>query len=91
MMSKALAKRFYKTVSIEPIEKGFIVTLDGRILKTPGKKALLIPLQSQAELVAKEWDAQEVTINPAMMPLTRLMNVACERSRAKMGALAEMG
>jgi chaperone required for assembly of F1-ATPase len=73
-----MAKRFYKTVDISTHKTGFHVTLDGRVLKTPGKNQLVCPSRSQAEQVAAEWQAQVDEIKPETMPCTRLMNVACE-------------
>ena len=60
-MAKALNKRFYKTVSVEEAEGGFVIKLDQYTLKTPAKKAsdkktLLLPSERLAELVASEWD-----------------------------------
>ena len=54
--------------------------LDGRALKTPGKLALSAPHETIAQLIAAEWEAQEGEINPAAMPITRLLNVATERT-----------
>jgi len=82
-MSQSFPKRFYKTVATKPQENGHVVTLDGRVLKTPGKQPLLMASEKHASLIASEWNAQESEINPANMPLTRLMNVACERTAEK--------
>lgn len=73
-----MAKRFYETTGVKAQDDAFVVTLDGRILKTPGKQALTFAEQFRAELVATEWDAQIDEIKPEFMPCTRLMNVACE-------------
>jgi len=79
-MAKKHNKRFYKEVSVASVEGGFLVQLDGRTLKTPGKKTLLIPTQKAANLVAAEWDAQGDDILPLTMPVTRLLNVAVEQT-----------
>ncbi len=73
-----MAKRFYKQVTIQASGDAYAILLDGRVLKTPGKQALVIPHQFQAKLVAAEWQAQGDDIVPDSMPCTRLMNVACE-------------
>lgn len=73
-----MAKRFYTNVDVQQNQDGFHVLLDGRVLKTPGKKPLLISTPSRAQFVADEWDAQTDEIDPQTMPCTRLMNVACE-------------
>lgn len=73
-----MAKRFYKDVAVAAQEGGYVVTLDGRVLKTPGKQELAIDSKARAKLVAAEWQAQGDDISPETMPCTRLMNVACE-------------
>ena len=86
-MTKTFPKRFFKTVTTEPAEAGHIVCLDGRAVKTPGKQPLIMARADHAKLIAEEWDAQSEQINPANMPLTRLMNVAVERTPNRRGAL----
>jgi len=76
----SFAKRFYKAVTVEARDGGFVVLLDGRVLKTPKKHPLIIDREARAQLVAAEWDAQETEINPSLMPCTRMMNVACEQT-----------
>lgn len=72
------AKRFYKTVAVLELDGNFGVTLDGRRLKTPGKKPLSVSKEKTARLIAAEWDAQETDIRPETMPVTRLVNVSIE-------------
>ena len=79
-MPKKHSKRFYKNVSTEKSEDGWVVKLDTFILKTPGKKNLYLPNQDLAFLVANEWDNQDEHIRPSLMPLTRLLNVAVEQT-----------
>lgn len=75
---KAKAKRFYTSVSVDPVEAGFGISLDGRALKTPGKLPLIAPQKHVANLIASEWDAQHDHIKPETMPITRLVNVSIE-------------
>ena len=84
-MGKARPKRFYEKVETAKIGDGFGIHLDGRVLKAPGKRklTLILPSAHVAELVAAEWDAQEVDINPEVMPVTRLANVALELTPGK--------
>jgi chaperone required for assembly of F1-ATPase len=42
-MAKKYSKRFYKNVSTEKSEDGWVIKLDTFILKTPGKKNLYLP------------------------------------------------
>ena len=76
-------KRFYKDVST--CEKGdmFTVLLDGKNIKTPQKSLCLMPTLAMAKAIAKEWDAQDKDIDPALMPLTKLMNTAIDRIGAR--------
>jgi len=73
-----LPKRFYATSGVVPADGGFAVTLDGRKLKTPAKKALVVARPTLAEAIAAEWAAQGTHIDPASMPLTRLANTALD-------------
>ena len=57
-MKRPQAKRFYTTVTVEPEGEGFSVKLDGKGVKTPGKRPLTLPTHAAAELVAAEWRAQ---------------------------------
>lgn len=82
-MSTTFAKRFYKEVAVTAQADGYVVTLDGRVLKTPKKHPLMMKLERRAALVAAEWDAQIDEINPNLMPCTRLMNVACEQTPSR--------
>ena len=77
-MKKPQAKRFYAEVRVEPEGDTFAVKLDGRTVKTPGKKLLALPTRAAAELVADEWRAQGETIEPESMPATRIANTAID-------------
>lgn len=70
-----LMKRFYTAVTVEPAEDGgFKVLLDGRPVRTPARKPLAVPDERVARAVAAEFDAQTTHIDPAKMPVTRLVN-----------------
>ncbi|RVD64788.1 ATP12 family chaperone protein [Mesorhizobium sp. M7A.F.Ca.ET.027.03.2.1] len=77
-MKTPLPKRFYKTVSVAPVEGGFAVHLDGKPVRTPGKALLAVPTEAAAALVADEFAAQSETINPVTMPVMRLVNTAID-------------
>ena len=64
-------KRFYKDVDVGEAEEGFSVTLDGKPIKTPSGKTVVVPKRGIAEAIAAEWAAQGETIDPLAMPLTR--------------------
>ncbi|WP_406853893.1 ATP12 family protein [Alsobacter sp. KACC 23698] len=67
-------RRFYREASTKPSEAGFVLTLDDRPARTPAKAPLALPTAAAAEAVAAEWAAQGAEIDPARMPLTRLVN-----------------
>jgi chaperone required for assembly of F1-ATPase len=72
-------KRFYRSVEIAAADDGHRVLLDGRPLRTPAKRALTVPSAALAEALADEWRAQDETVRPEDMPLTRLSNTAQDR------------
>ena len=73
-------KRFYKSADVEEIPGGWTVALDGRTIKTPGRAALCLPTRRLARAVAAEWNEQEDEIDLTAMHLTRLANVAIDRT-----------
>ena len=77
-----MAKRFYESVYVDQDCDGYFVRLDGRELKTPGKRPIRVPSAFIAEQIKAEWDAvppaTEGDIDPTKMPVTRLSNVASE-------------
>lgn len=85
----ALPKRFYKQAKAMAKDGGFTVALDGRGVKTPGLLAVVVPNKALADALAVEWSAQEEFINPATMPLTRLVNSAIEGGEKVVPALRE--
>ncbi len=74
-----LRKRFYEDVTVSAVAGGFEVQLDGRSVKTPLKRALVLPGESMAEAIADEWRVQESHIDPSSMIITRLANTAIDR------------
>jgi chaperone required for assembly of F1-ATPase len=67
-------KRFYKKVSVAPVEGGFAVLLDGKPVKTPARNVLALPSEKLASAIAAEWQAQETEVVATSMPLLRLAN-----------------
>jgi chaperone required for assembly of F1-ATPase len=72
-------KRIYKQASAAPAEGGHTVVLDGRRLKTPAKRDLVLPSAALAAAIVAEWEAQGDEVRPATMPLYRLANAAIDR------------
>ena len=82
-------KRFYKQAATAPAENGFTVELDGRPIKTPAKATLSLPSEALARTIADEWERQGETLDLQGMTLTRLSNVALDRTPETRADLAE--
>ncbi len=81
-------RRVYRDVAARSVEGGHVVTLDGKIAHTPGKRQLRVPSAALAAAIASEWEAQRPDIRPHTMPLTRLAATAIDRTAEQRGAIA---
>ena len=72
-------KRFYREATATKVDDGFTVVLDGKPVKTPGKRALVVPLEAIAEAIAGEWQEQGETIDMSAMAMLRLAVTAIDR------------
>lgn len=79
-----LPKRFYETAAVAPTEDGLAVQLDGKSVRTPGRRPVAVPSRLLAEALAREWASQAERIDPSTMPLTRLVNTAIDGVAAQM-------
>lgn len=77
-MRPQLPRRFYAAVTVAEGEGGFALHLDGRTPRTPRGHPLAVPARPLAEALAAEWASQGEVIDPATMPLTRLVNVTID-------------
>ncbi len=84
---RRLPRRFYREAAFAGWAGGFALTLDGRKALTPGKAAITVPTARLAEALAAEWNAQGETIDPATMPLTRIVNAAIDGVAARAEAV----
>jgi len=88
-------RRFYAEAAAVPGEGGYVVTLDGREVRTPGRRVLRLPTRPMGEAIAAEWREQGEEIEPAGMGLTRLANSALDRTGPNrtlvIGQVAEYG
>jgi chaperone required for assembly of F1-ATPase len=82
-------KRFYKETGAMPEAGGFVVTLDGRVVKTPGRRALMLPAEALAAAIAAEWAAQGEQIEPETMPLMRLAATALDQVGPQRAAIID--
>jgi chaperone required for assembly of F1-ATPase len=71
-------RRFYRAVAVDGASPGVRVLLDGKPVRTPARRELAVPARALAEALAAEWAAQGERIDPATMPLTRLVNSALD-------------
>jgi chaperone required for assembly of F1-ATPase len=69
-----LPRRFYRSAGVGEAEDAFGLLLDGRPARTPARHVLAVPTRALAQAIAQEWAAQGEHIDPARMPLTRLVN-----------------
>ena len=82
-------KRFYKEVGVKAVDNGWSVTLDNRPIRTPEKHVLAAPNRQLAQLIATEWASQGDYLEIADMHVTRLANVAFDRTPSAREDMAE--
>ena len=80
-MASVAVKRFYDRVGVRCAAKAeYLVTLDGRDLRTPAKKLLSVPTEGLAWAIASEWEAQpKQRIQPSLMPLMTLATTTIDQ------------
>jgi len=76
-------KRFWEEATVQPVDAGWGIALDGRPLRLPGGTALHLGHRPLAEAVAAEWGAAGGAKGGEMsmeeVPLTRLVGTAVDR------------
>jgi chaperone required for assembly of F1-ATPase len=88
-MRPAPAKRFFETAAAEERDGAFVLTLDGRPARTPARRPVAVPTRALGDALAAEWQAQETVIDPAAMPVTRLVNSAIDGVADRMAEVTE--
>lgn len=73
-----LPKRFWKKAGSREEDGRHVLVLDGRPARTPARNPLSLPTLAAAQAVAAEWQAQGEHIDPAAMPMTKLVNSALD-------------
>lgn len=71
-------KRFWKDVAVEAETSGWRVTLDGRAIRTQGKRAQIVPTEALARALAAEWAAQGEEVDPSAFPLRDMADYAID-------------
>lgn len=71
-------RRFYKQADADACEGGFVLTLDGKPVRTPAGTAMALSPLALVAAIAGEWEAQEEEIVPHAMPLTNLASLALD-------------
>jgi chaperone required for assembly of F1-ATPase len=77
-MRQRAVPRFYKTADAMEEDGRFVLSLDGRRARTPGRNPLAHTSRALMLEIAAEWERQGATIDPAGMPLMRLLNSAID-------------
>jgi chaperone required for assembly of F1-ATPase len=88
-LNKALPRRFYKEVTVQQRDGACLLLLDGRAAMSPGGIRLALPCLAAARALADEWQAQTEFIDPAAMPLTRIVNSAIDGVARELDAMAD--
>lgn len=89
-MSAWKPKRFWTAALAEACDGGFTVKLDGRAVKTPAKRPLVVPTLTMAAAIAAEWDAQQGLVRPETMPATRAANSALDKVAVQFDEVAAL-
>jgi len=82
-------QRFYAHAGFVESADGFAITLDGKPVRTPSRRALTAPTREIAGAIAAEWEAQKEFIEPLTMPMTRFANSVVEGVVERVEAVAD--
>lgn len=84
LTAPVLPKRFYKRAEAIEEEGLFVLHLDGRRANSPARNPIAVSGRDMAAALAAEWNAQGEHIDPAAMPVTRLVNSALDGVASRM-------
>jgi len=82
-------KRFYTNAGVVEAANGFAIALDDKPIRTPSGRQVVAPTPEIADAIAAEWQAQQETIDPLTMPLTRLANSVVDAVVDRVDAVTE--
>jgi chaperone required for assembly of F1-ATPase len=71
-------KRLYTLAEAAPLDGGYTVRLDTRLVRTPNRAKLIVPTLALAEGLAAEWARQGEFVSPLTMPLNRMAHTAID-------------
>ena len=80
-------KRFYQKTEPAKRAGGYAIILDGKPIKTPGRRDLLVPSEALAAAITEEWNAQTAEVRAAKMPLTRFATTTVDRVATQRDAI----
>jgi chaperone required for assembly of F1-ATPase len=72
-------RRFYQQVAVATAPRGWQITLDGKVLRSPARADFILPNAVLAGVIRDEWDAQREQIRPSTMPMMQLASTAVDR------------
>jgi chaperone required for assembly of F1-ATPase len=82
-------KRFYGHAGVAETPDGFAITLDDKPIRAPSGRQLVAPIKQIADAIAAEWEAQQETIDPLTMPMTRFANSVVDAVAGRVDAVSE--
>lgn len=88
-LKKHLPRRFWTETRLSERDGLHHLELDGRPAFTPARKPLAFADQGLAEALRAEWDGVGEFVDPARMPLTRMVNSALDGVANEMDAVAD--
>ena len=80
-------KRIYMRAEASPLDGGFTVRLDDRLVRTPGRAKLVVPTLALAQVLAGEWAEQGAHINPLTMPINQMAQSAIDLVSANLAGV----
>jgi chaperone required for assembly of F1-ATPase len=82
-------KRFYSNAAMLETDGGFAVTLDGKPIRTPSGRKVIVLVREIADAIVAEWRDQKEFIDPLTMPMTRFANSVVDAVVDRVDAVTE--
>jgi chaperone required for assembly of F1-ATPase len=81
-------KKFYKVAEAVKDGSAYSIVLDGRPVKTPAQKPLIVYCEKLAQAMAEEWQNCGEDIDPARMPLNQIQTTILDLAEQKKADMA---